>query len=126
VSRWVSRLLVWIALGHALLGGVLYREPLAAMLRDGLVNTIGPVGGFDRKAAFWFLVFSAMLLLWGQLVAHASERADARALALIGWNMLGVGVVGAFVMPVSGFWSVIALAPFVLRGGRRVRSDAGP
>jgi hypothetical protein len=96
------------------------------MLREGLVNTIGAFGDFDREAAFWFLVFSAMLLLWGQLVAHASERADARALALIGWNMLGVGVVGAFVMPVSGFWSVIALAPFVLRGGRRVRSDAGP
>ena len=124
MSRWIPRLLVWIALGHALLGGVLFREPLAAMLREGLVNTIGPVGGFDRKAAFWFLVFSAMLLLWGQLVAHASERADARAFALVGWNMLGVGAVGSLVMPISGFWSVIALAPLVLREGRRLRGEA--
>ena len=124
MSRWIPRLLVWIAFGHALLGGVLYREPLAAMLRDGLVNTIGPVGGFDRKAAFWFIVFSAMLLLWGQLVAHAWERGDARALALVGWSMLGVGVVGALVMPISGFWSVVALAPLVLRGARRFRGGA--
>ncbi len=122
--RWVSRLLVWIALGHAALGAVLFREPLAAMLREGLVNTIGPFGDFDREAAFWFLVFSAMLLLWGQLVAHASERADARALGLVGWSMLGVGVAGALVMPVSGFWSVVGLAPLVLREGRRVRGEA--
>lgn len=125
MSRWIPRLLVWIALGHALLGGVLFREPLAAMLREGLVNTIGPLGDFDREAAFWFLAFSATLLLWGQLVAHAAERADARALALVGWNMLVVGAVGSLVMPVSGFWSVIALAPAVLREGRRVRREAG-
>jgi hypothetical protein len=124
VSPWIPRLLVWIAVGHALLGGVLYREPLAEMVREGLVSTIGPVGGFDRKAAFWFLAFSATLLLWGQLVAHASARADGRALALVGWSMLGVGVVGAFVMPVSGFWSVLAVAPLVLRAGRRLRSEA--
>ena len=80
--------------------------------------------GLRRVAAFWFLVFSAMLLLWGQLVAHASERADGRALALVGWNMLGVGVVGSLVMPISGFWSVIALAPLVLREGRRLRGEA--
>jgi hypothetical protein len=124
VSRWVPRLLVWIALGHSLLGLVLFREPLAAMLREGLVNTIGASGDSDREAAFWFLVFSAMLLLWGQLVAHASRRPDARALALVGWNMLLVGALGCLVMPVSGFWMVIALAPFVLRDGRRFRGEA--
>lgn len=125
MSRWVPRLLVWIALGHALLGVALFREPLAAMAREGLVNTIGAFGDFDREAAFWFLVFSAMLLLWGQLAAHAVQRGDARALALVGWNMLGVGAVGCLVMPISGFWSVVALAPLVLRGARRLRGEAG-
>jgi hypothetical protein len=124
MSRWIPRLLVWIALGHFLLGLVLFRESLAAMAREGLVNTIGAFGDFDREAAFWFLVFSAMLLLWGQLVAHASQRADARLLALVGWSMLVVGAPGALVMPISGFWIVIALAPFVLREGRRLRGEA--
>jgi hypothetical protein len=124
VRRWVPRLLVAIGVGHALLGPLVFREPLGAMLREGLVNTIGPVGDFDREAAFWFLVFSATLILWGQLVAHAQARGDARVLAVVGWNMLAVGAIGALVMPVSGFWMVVALAPLVLRAGRRRARDA--
>jgi hypothetical protein len=51
----------------------------------------------------------------GQITARA-ERPLAR---LIGWNLLATGLAGVVVMPVSGFWLLLALAPLLLRPGRR-------
>ena len=59
-------LLMLTAVGHALVGALLFSEPLGAMLREGLINTIQPPGvaaepHYDRIAAFWFLLFSPVL-----------------------------------------------------------------
>jgi hypothetical protein len=102
-------------IGHTVVGLILFREPLAAMVRQGVANTIH-YGQFDRAAAFWFLLFSPICFALGQIVAHAIERNDARTLRLIGWYLLAMGVVGATVMPISGFWIVIVIAPLILRG----------
>jgi len=122
MSRLVARLLMITGIGHALVGLVLFSGPLGAMVREGVVGTIR-YGQFDRAAAFWFLLFSPICFLLGQMVAHAQDRGDRWPLDVIGWNLLAMGVVGAIVMPISGFWVLIAIAPLVFNLARSLPID---
>jgi uncharacterized protein DUF6463 len=61
-------LLMATGVGHALVGVVLFREPLSAIVEEGVVNTIQPPlyieqSHFDRIATFWFFIFSPVLFL---------------------------------------------------------------
>jgi len=114
MHRFPGRALMVTGIGHALLGLVLFREPLAAMLRAGIANSVGH-GQYEREAAFWFLLFGPTCFLLGQLVNHAIERRDQWLLTLVGCNLIAIGGVGALIMPVSGFWILIAIAPLVFR-----------
>lgn len=114
MTRLVARLLMLTGIGHTLLGFVLFHAPLGAIAHEGFINTIR-FGQFDRTTAFWFILFGPACFLLGQLVGHAFERSDRWVLSLIGWNLLAMGVGGVLVMPVSGFWILIVLAPLVLR-----------
>jgi hypothetical protein len=127
MNRLSGRLLMVTAVGHALVGVVLFRQSLAAILADGLVNAIQPPfyaaePHFDRIAAFWFLLFSPVLFLLGQITNRAVERKDSSILGLVGWNLLGIGLVGSVVLPVSGNWVLIALAAIVLRAASDVKT----
>ena len=113
-------LLMATAVGHAFVGVVLFREPLTAILQGGVVNTIQPPlyveqPHFDRIATFWFFIFSPVLFLLGQLTNRAVGRGDPETLRLVGWYLLGMGVIGGIVLPVSGQWSLIALAALVFK-----------
>jgi len=117
------------AIGHAFVGFVLFRESIAAILNDGFVNAIHPPlyaaePRFDRIAVFWFLLFSPVLFLLGQITNRAVERREAHILKLIGWNLMGIGVLGSVVLPVSGNWILIALAATVLRAASGARKSA--
>ena len=61
-----------------------------------------------------------MTFLLGHLTNRALARHDAEFVRVVGWNLLGMGVIGAAVMPVSGFWLLLALAPLFLREARRL------
>ena len=113
MSSLAGRFLKITAVGHALVGLVLFRAPLAAIVSDGVLGTVGVQA--DRQAAFWFLLFSPVCFALGQIV----ERGDGPTRAIVGWNLLLIGVIGAVMMPVSGFWIVLAIAPLVLHAARR-------
>ena len=124
-------LLMATAVGHALVGVVLFREPLTAILEEGAINTIQPPlyveqPHFDRIATFWFFIFSPVLFLLGQIANRAVARGDRETLRLVGWYLLGMGVIGGIMLPVSGQWSLIALAAFVFKAAsatdQRVRA----
>lgn len=121
----VGRLLMAIALGHAVVGVALFQAPLAAMLRDGLFDSVRPSlasgvpSSFDRAAAFWFLLFAPALFMLGQIVERAAARRDGPLLSLIGWHLLAIGLIGVVVIPISGFWTLLAVAPLLLVGARR-------
>ena len=119
-----ARLLMATGVGHTVVGLLLFREPLALILRDGVLNSIH-YPQFDRSAAFWFLLFSPVLFALGQLTDHAVRRGDVATLRIIGWYLLAIGVVGAIIMPLSGFWLVIAIAPLVLRAARQNSASPG-
>ena len=123
MTRLVAGLLMVAGIGHALLGFMLFSTPLGEMLREGFVGTIR-YGQFERATAFWFLLFAPACFLLGQLVGHAMERGDRWLLTVVAWNVLTIGVVGALIIPVSGFWMLIAAAPLVFHLARRLRTDS--
>jgi hypothetical protein len=44
-------------------------------------------------------------------------------LRILGWNLLAFGILGAAVMPVSGFWLLIAFTPLLFSVASRVEPD---
>jgi hypothetical protein len=137
MSRALGPLLTATGIGHFVVGIALFQEPLAAMLRDGLVNSVGgaidmrtdawlPVvhPDYDREAAFWFLVLSPVLVMLAQVSRHAAAHRDSELVTTIGRYLMGLGLVGVAVMPVSGFWIVLALGVLALRTARDRRCQA--
>jgi hypothetical protein len=132
MSRRTGFLLMVTGIGHFLVGLALFPEPLAAIVREGILNTIPPrlLDGvvhldFHREAAFWFVLYGPLLYLQGQIANRAVERGDAVILRLLAWNLLATGAVGAAIMPVSGFWFVIGLAALGFRDARRLEAGRG-
>jgi hypothetical protein len=121
VIRYVGPLLIATAVAHAVTGTFIFGDALASIGRDGFVNAVDP--HLDRQLAFWFMLFTPVLVTLGLLMRHAVVTNDARLQRLLGWSMLGIGMFGAVAMPVSGFWAAIVLSLPVLfrRSGRYVQ-----
>jgi hypothetical protein len=60
-----------IALVH-LLAGLLYKDEIAAIFRDAIVDSVPDFG--DRAAAFWFFAFGVLLVVLGLSIARATQR----------------------------------------------------
>ena len=79
----IGRVLMVIGIGHAVVGIALFHAPLAAMLRDGVFNSVEPRlvrDGIEayvgRAAAFWFLLFSpALCSCWDRSPTAPSSAA---------------------------------------------------
>ena len=126
MKRIAGPLMMITAIGHALVGVILFWESLRGIVADGVFNSIHPPGystapHFDRIAAFWFLLFSPVVFLFGQIINRAVQRADSGTLNLIGWYMVGIGIIGIIVLPVSGNWFLPPLGAIVLRAAHEVR-----
>ncbi len=118
------------AVGHALVGAILFSEPLSAIASAGVINSIQPPmysaePQFDRIAVFWFLLFSPVLFLFGQISNHAVSHRDARSLRLVGWYLIGIGAVGAAILPLSGNWLLLPLVAIGLKAAREVATQEG-
>jgi uncharacterized membrane protein len=125
-ADWLAVLFAVTAVGHAVIGLAIFRDPLAAIVRDGFVNGVEPallerglLPYFDREAAFWFMLYAPILLLIGLVARRAVEMGDAVMLRLVGWTLLVTGALGALAMPISGFWIVLLLGGLMLRAARR-------
>ena len=125
--RYVGSLLIVTAIAHAATGTLLFGDALASIGRDGFVAAVDP--HLDRQLAFWFMLFTPVLVTLGLLMQHAVAGDDVKLQRLLGWSMLGIGTFGALAMPVSGFWAAIVLSlPVLFRGprhyGHRQQRDA--
>lgn len=52
-----------IAIGHSVVGLILYRSILNSIVEDGVLNTIVLSENPNRRSAFWFLYTGLVLLL---------------------------------------------------------------
>lgn len=105
-----------IGLAHAGVGVVLHREPLAEIIKARVIGTVPDRG--DRATAFWFLVVAPTSWVAGRLLASAELTGDLAAQRQAGAVLTVVGVAGAAAMPVSPFWSLIAVGVSAVRRGR--------
>jgi hypothetical protein len=112
MRRYVGPILIVVGFAHVLLVAVRYADRYAAMLRDGVFNSVN--GDDRRQTAFWTLWFGFLVAAVGSLVHVAQRRLDVLP-ALPGWILLGIGAVGGVVMPASPFWLIVPLGVAVLR-----------
>lgn len=101
-----------LAVLHAVVGLVIFREPLVDMVLGGLVNTAE--GESPQAVAFWFMLFSPMLYLTGLLATESRARTGAYPRVLVLWT-LGVCLVGTVIMPASGFPVGLVVCALALR-----------
>ena len=112
MKQWIGRWLVAVSILHVVFAIVVFRKILAPVVERGLVNAVGT----DPRTslAVWFVLFGVMLFICG-LSIDALERASSNHVPkFIGWCLLGLGILGAALMPVSGFWLVFPPAIAVL------------
>ena len=83
--------------------------PLVAMARAGVFASVG--ADLGRGAITWFLLFGFGLALIG-LLAHEVERSGARVSRAFAVSLGGLCLLGAFLMPASGFW--LGLVPAIV------------
>ena len=124
-------LMIAMGVGHALIGIIVFNDAFMAILREGFVNTIQPPGygthpDFDRIAVFWFLIFSPVLSMLGQITRRAIAHGAVDILRVVGWNLSAMGIVGAAVFPISGNWTLIAAGVLVLAAASRVEARPAP
>ena len=75
-------------------------------------------GRRDREEALWFLVSGAALVVIGRLAAW-TERRTGTLPTSTGALLLGLGAVGAAVLPRSGFWTLLPAGAAAIRVARR-------
>lgn len=119
MKQWIGRWVMFVALGHTVVGitffGSVYRELLA----HGLYNSIT-----SEKAglAVWFALFGVVLFVIGMLLS-ALESTNARIPKSVGVALLLLTVLGVVLMPVSGFWLMIpAILAILLKKAPGVRA----
>lgn len=98
---------------------VFHFRQLAAIAGDGFFGAV-ELDPFqlDREVAFWHLTFGAMVFILGGLV-HWTQSRTGTLPAFLGWSLLALGLFGAVLVPVSGFWLVLAQAVMMLAVARR-------
>ena len=62
------------------------------------------------------VIMSPVLVALGPVTHYAAVAGNADVLAVIGWSLLAIGVVGVVAMPVSGFWILVALSLAMFAG----------
>lgn len=112
---WIGRWLMFVALGHTVVGLLVGSRVLADIAQRGVFNTVG--NDPWTNAIVWFLLFGAPLALLGMAI-HAMEKSErfegARALG-IGTGLMTLA--GVVLMPVSGFWLAFPAAVGLMRRG---------
>ncbi len=113
-----GRLLQALAVGHAVVGAVIYRRELTEIRRAGILASV-PYKG-PRATVFWFLFPSPLLWTLGRGLHEAEQAGDAEALRRTsGANALSA-ILALICLPVSGFWVWLAISLRGLRDARRM------
>jgi len=104
MKKWVGPWLIGVSVIHTVLALAVFGQVLASIVRRGIFNTVGadPM----TAAVVWFVLFGAMLFICGLAVAALESSSANRLPSSIGWGLLAMAIVGATLMPASGFWLV--------------------
>jgi Mn2+/Fe2+ NRAMP family transporter len=117
IPRYTGTLALVIGVGHVILTLLLFPTQLADMVSAGVVASVrfGERAG-EQAAAVWFAVNGVLLVIVG-LLARVHQKTSTLP-ASPGWLLAALGVVGAVVAPVSGFWVYIVLGALWISDSR--------
>ena len=125
-KRKAARLLMVIGVLHVLGGIWVGREPLSRIFREGFFgqadSALGTIPAHaEKELVFWFLLWGVFTFVLGQLISWLSKEGK-RAPAYIGWELLGISLIAAFLAPKNGFWLML-LPAFMLIKDARTQED---
>lgn len=115
LTRYSGGILIATGILHAAIGIGEGRTQLAAIAREGFIDTIEPHK--DRFGLLWFLFSGAGLIATGQLARWTRQRTGTLPAAL-GLNLLATSVLGAGLLPKSGFWLLIPQGLLIIVAAR--------
>src|SRR5262245_8115110 len=114
-------LLIAIGILHTVVGVVSGRS-VVSRISEATFSTEASrqlVAGLGKQFAFWFLFGGFLLLVLGHLLTWVERRLGRAVPSFVGWELLALSVAGLLVMPVSGFWLVLAVAIYAIVRARR-------
>ncbi len=113
MTRWRGRWLLAVSVMHTVFALVVFRAPLAAMARDGMLDAVR--GDPTRAAVAWFVLFGGALAVAAVAIDQLEvARAPLRTIGLATLAMTALGIVW---MPASGFWLALPAALSMIRRG---------
>lgn len=112
-------LLIATGMIHNTIGILFGHKHLAEIAQAGFFNAVS--SDIYREAIFWFLFSGFLMLLIGQLFLSMRTPIP----AAVGWNLLILSIVGAVLMPVSGFWLIIPQAIYIIFSSKRAAPYQG-
>ncbi len=112
-NRWIGRSILAIAALHTLFGFAVFGGIVGGLLADGLFDTVGedPM----RAAVSWFLISGFFMATTGFAVDQLEVNGLKHKLAITGWALLAISLLGILLMPASGFWLMLVPAIFAIR-----------
>lgn len=102
---WIGKSIMFIGAVHSAFGFIGFRQTLAELLREGLINTVN--GQPKREFAFWFILFGLFAILFGAFVDWC-ERSGFKLPSFLGWGLLVMTLIVITIMPISGGWLLLA------------------
>lgn len=119
----IGRLFMLIGVLHVSGGLIVGREPVARIVREGLLGEADSALGnmpehMDKELAFWFMLWGVYTFLLGQFATWV-EREGNRLPAHIGVQLIVVNLAAALLVPKGGFWLVLIPSVMIVRDARR-------
>ncbi len=123
MRRWVGRWIIGVGIIHTAFGIAMFREPLLAILRDGVWNAVD--GHPGRPLAFWFVFLGLFTMVFGSLVDWMEGR-DLSLPRFASWAFFVLVVLGIVTMPVGGGWLLLPAGLAVAARSYRRGTGAEP
>ena len=98
---------------HSVVGIMMGGEYLWGIIKKGVFNAAKD-DDLATGLAFWFLVCGIIFIILGHLLHYYIKKVQQPAPNLLGYWLLGLGIIGCIIMPVSGFWLFIPQALVIL------------
>ena len=98
---------------HSIVGIAFSKDYLWAIIKEGLFNTVKD-DDFALGLSFWFLMCGIIFIILGHVLHYYIKKEQKPAPKFLGYYLLGLGIIGCIIMPVSGFWLFIPQALIIL------------
>lgn len=125
MKQWIGRWLMGTAFIHTVVASAQYWDVIGSVFDRGVFNTV--VGDPVIGAVVWSLLFGCVAMIGGFAV-NALEQAQVALPKTLGVCLLVLGIAGAVLVPVSGFWLLFPAAITILtrRSVNQISPPASP